>query len=100
MKENQIFLRVTTNKGEIKTIVGKVIVTKNPCYFCGDIRVLEAVDISNDFPFANKLVDVIIFSTEGDTPICTKIAGSDYDGDQYFVCWDKFLIPKLTAKPY
>lgn len=45
LKENQIFLRVTTYKNEVKTIIGRVMVTKNPCYYCGDIRILEAVDI-------------------------------------------------------
>lgn len=51
-------------------------------------------------PFADKLVDVIIFSTEGDIPTCTKMSGSDYDGDHYFVCWDKRLIPKKIYKPF
>lgn len=48
LKENQIFLRVTKNE-EVITIIGKVIVAKNPCYYCGDIRILEAVDISKEF---------------------------------------------------
>jgi len=26
--------------------------------------------------------------------VCTTISGSDYDGDQYFVCWDQNLIPR------
>ena len=94
LKPNQIFVRITTAKGIIKTLIGKVIVTKNPCYHCGDIRVLQAVDISQEFPYANKLVDVILFSTEGKIPVATTISGSDYDGDKYFICWDQNLIPK------
>ena len=85
---------MTTGKGIVQTIIGTVIVTKNPCYYCGDIRILEAVDISHEFPFSDKLADVILFSTKGDLPLGTTIAGSDYDGDQYFVCWDQNLIPK------
>jgi hypothetical protein len=48
----------------------------------------------------NNLVNVIIFSTEGNKPLGSTISGSDYDGDEYFVCWDQNLIPKKEIKPY
>jgi hypothetical protein len=40
LEKRQIFLRVTTSPGVVQTIIGKVIVTKNPCYYPGDIRIL------------------------------------------------------------
>ena len=43
---------------------------------------------------------MIIFSTEGKIPVATTISGSDYDGDQYFVCWDQNLIPNHEEKPF
>ncbi|CAF5147437.1 unnamed protein product, partial [Rotaria sp. Silwood1] len=82
-------------KPEFKTVVGSVIITKNPCPYAGDIMKLEAVDL----PELDCLTDVIVFSTEGDRPDCNKIAGSDLDGDHYFVYWGKQLQIAETIEP-
>ncbi|CAF1064188.1 unnamed protein product [Adineta steineri] len=61
------------------------------------ILVLTAVDI----PELHNLHDIIVFSTEGDRPDFHKIAGSDLDGDKYFVYWGiafnlrKHVVPLL-----
>ena len=73
-----------------------VVVAKNPCYFLGDIRVLTAAD----YPELNHLVDCIVYPVKGNRPHSTEIAGSDLDGDEYFVCWDEKLIPPHIGKPY
>jgi RNA-dependent RNA polymerase len=39
-----------------------------------------------DLPELHHLNDVIVFSTQGERPDFNKIAGSDLDGDGYFVC--------------
>jgi len=49
--------------------------------YAGDMLELWAVDL----PELYHLNDVIVFSTRGERPDFNKIAGSDLDGDGYFV---------------
>ncbi|CAF4290881.1 unnamed protein product [Rotaria sp. Silwood2] len=81
---------------EFKTVVGPVIITKNPCPYAGDIMTLKAVDL----PELDCLKDAIVFSTKGNRPDCNKIAGSDLDGDQYFVYWGQELRISETIEPF
>ena len=98
LEYGECFFRPTIN-GKPKTIAGLVVVAKNPCYFLGDIRVLTAV---SDVRVAclEHLVDCIVFPTKGKQPHSMEIAGSDLDGDQYFVSWEKKLIPPACREPY
>ena len=73
----------------------RVVVAKNPCYHPGDIRVLRCTDVLE----CRHLVDCIVFPTEGRRPHSDEIAGSDLDGDKYFVCWDEELVPKKEEEP-
>ena len=97
MNYGECFVRVSIN-GFPKTIEQGTSVTvgKNPCYLLGDVRVLKAVD----HPALNHLVDCIVFPVRGIRPHSTEIAGSDLDGDEYFVCWDATLIPPRIFAPY
>ena len=95
LKYGQCFVRVTT-AGKPTTVVGQVTVAKNPCYLLGDVRVLIAVED----PRLNHLVDCIVFPTQGQRPHPIEMAGSDLDGDQYFVCWDNDLIIPTLREPY
>lgn len=96
LKYGQCFLRPTV-RGKPMTLRGRVLVAKNPCYLLGDIRVLEAVDVSKQL---DHLVDCLVFPVTGKRPHSAEIAGSDLDGDQYFVCWDVSLIPPTVKSPY
>lgn len=75
----QVYIRITMTKAELvgkdqsffrkvdeKTsiVLGKVLVTKNPCLHPGDIRVLEAVYEAN--LEENGLVDCILFPQKGE----------------------------------
>ncbi|KAH3869363.1 uncharacterized protein LOC127868002 isoform X1 [Dreissena polymorpha] len=99
----QCFLRVTIG-GKPVTISGQVVVCKNPCYLRGDVRVLTAVSYLNSQISAARnldhLVDCIVFPTEGIRPHADEIAGSDLDGDQFFVAWDPEIIPEEVRPPY
>eukprot|EP01061_Rhynchopus_euleeides_P038471 TRINITY_DN65_c1_g1_i2.p1 TRINITY_DN65_c1_g1~~TRINITY_DN65_c1_g1_i2.p1 ORF type:complete len:1815 (+),score=482.44 TRINITY_DN65_c1_g1_i2:105-5549(+) len=97
----QVHVRVTID-GHPQTIRGKVVVSKCPAYLPGDVRVLEAVSPKDnrDLDALEELVDCIVFPSQGGTPHPHEIAGSDLDGDEYFVCWDSGLIPPRTEDPY
>lgn len=73
-------------------ILGKVIVTRNPCTHPGDIRLLDCVDI----PELRYLYNVVVFSSRGQRPNCNKMSGGDLDGDTYFVAWDKELLSYIN----
>ncbi|KAL9105690.1 MAG: hypothetical protein Q9227_009174 [Pyrenula ochraceoflavens] len=36
--------------------------------------------------------DVIVFSTQGNTPLASMLSGGDYDGDRVWVCWNPDLV--------
>jgi hypothetical protein len=96
------------NDGVARTLLGNVIVTRNPCYHLGDIRVLKAValsdnvnlvQINSNYQFwSQNLVDCIIFPTNGPRPHADEMSGGDLDGDKFFVCWDPEIVP--FVKPY
>ena len=81
---------------DFDVVLGDVLVTKNPCLHPGDIRKLRAV-------FNPKLQDCIrdciVFSIHGDRPNCNEIAGSDLDGDQYWVYWGEELRVDNIGQP-
>ncbi|XP_027151290.1 probable RNA-dependent RNA polymerase 1 [Coffea eugenioides] len=74
---------------------GKVAVAKNPCLHPGDIRILKAVDV----PALHHMVNCIVFPQIGNRPHPNECSGSDLDGDVYFVCWDRDLIPPQQHPP-
>ncbi|CAI8609942.1 unnamed protein product [Vicia faba] len=78
-------------------IVGKVVVTKNPCLHPGDIRVLDAV--YNEELEENGLKDCLVFPQKGPRPHPNECSGGDLDGDLFFVSWDNDLIPAQTDNP-
>ena len=98
LEYGECFFRPTIH-GMPKTLSAYVTVCKNPCYLLGDVRVLRAVDDSR-VRGLEHLVDCIVFPTKGKRPHSAEIAGSDLDGDQYFVCWDERLIVRSLREPY
>ncbi|RHZ52425.1 hypothetical protein Glove_461g59 [Diversispora epigaea] len=95
LRDNECFFRPTI-QNKPTTILGPIFCVRNPCYHAGDIVVLNAVDI----PECKNIVDVIVFSVNGDVPAAHRSAGGDLDGDKFFVCWDKELMPPITVESY
>lgn len=42
----------------------------------------------------------MIFPKKGDIPVTAQISGSDLDGDNFFICWDRELIPEKISEVY
>lgn len=83
------------SKSSIQILTGPVVVTRNPCLHPGDVRQLTAVSV----PQLAHLVDCVVFPNHGPRPHPSEMAGGDLDGDLYFVCWMKDLLPKRKLYP-
>ena len=87
----------------------QVLVTRSPCYHPGDIRVLRPMLVSELIarapPARRKLVeqqlavlhDAVVFPTHGPRPHPDEMQGGDLDGDEFFVCWDPELLPRVQV---
>ncbi|KAK4148839.1 RNA dependent RNA polymerase-domain-containing protein [Chaetomidium leptoderma] len=83
-------------QGEPSTIKGcDVLVTRNPCLHPGDMQKLKAVEK----PELAHLVDCIVFATEGRRPAADMMSGGHLDGDPFFVCWDRDIVPSTMSQP-
>jgi RNA-dependent RNA polymerase len=93
----EIFLQISdpNNRGDPKVITGVCIVGRNPSLHPGDIRVVKAVDV----PALRSLRDVVVFPLQGDRDIPSMCSGGDLDGDDFFVIWNKDLIPNEWFHP-
>ena len=65
----------------------KVLVYKPPGLHPGDIHIFEAVWNRAIEAVVGKGTHGIVFSTQGPRSVTDEMAGSDLDGDQYWVCW-------------
>ncbi|KAJ6499604.1 RNA dependent RNA polymerase-domain-containing protein [Mycena vitilis] len=98
LEENQIHFKssrreFTTDDGlETDTIIGDVLMTRNPCKVPSDVRKLQAVKHSQ----LHDLVDVIVCSVKGERRLLDFLAGGDYDGDRAIVIWDKAIVDPFT----
>jgi hypothetical protein len=74
-----------------------VLVSRMPANRLSDIQKVRAV-ISSELC---GLKDVIVFSTQGQSPLADMLSGGDYDGDKVWVCWDPEIVAPFrnAARP-
>ena len=76
----------------------KCTIAKCPCLHPGDVRVLdfksyiEGEKDTEKYKIFEKYENVLIFPSKGKRPHPNECSGSDLDGDNYFVFYDKDLI--------
>ncbi|CAM9965408.1 unnamed protein product, partial [Ectocarpus fasciculatus] len=67
-----------------------VLLYRVPTFAAGDLRVLKT---AGDVPQLRHLINVVVFSCDGERPEPSKMSGGDLDGDLYSVVWDQDLLP-------
>lgn len=96
LEPGEVFVQFVKSKNEGPLVlVGKVLVTRNPCLHPGDIRILNAVNAKEYY----HLFSVIVFSSKGVRPAQNMMSSGDLDGDIYFICWDNRIFPKQEVPP-
>lgn len=68
-----------------------VLVARNPAYLSSDMQLRRAVYYDE----LRHYKDVILFSTQGDTPLASLLSGGDYDGDMVTVIWEPLIVDKF-----
>ncbi|OBT72455.1 hypothetical protein VF21_08510 [Pseudogymnoascus sp. 05NY08] len=68
-----------------------ILVARSPAHYTSDIQKVRAVFK----PQLSALKDVIVFSTQGDSPLAGELSGGDYDGDIAWVCWQTEIVSEF-----
>ncbi|KAF8684547.1 RNA-dependent RNA polymerase [Rhizoctonia solani] len=86
---------VRDNSGtDISTVLGPVLVSRNPCILPSDMRKVIAVECPE--LWAAGYTDVIVFSVKGERSLASMLAGGDYDGDTAILIWEEALVNQFT----
>ncbi|KAK0232473.1 RNA dependent RNA polymerase-domain-containing protein [Armillaria nabsnona] len=73
---------------ETDTVLGEVVIARNPCKIPTDSRKVTAVT----HPKLADMTDVIVCSIKGGTALLQYLAGGDYDGDRILVIWARAIV--------
>ncbi|KAF4628609.1 hypothetical protein G7Y89_g9545 [Cudoniella acicularis] len=97
LKEGECAVKITMDgDGQPRALHGmEILVSRNPCLHPGDLQKFKVVARDE----LAHLVDCIVFPTTGRRPAADMMSGGDLDGDKFFVCWDRDLIPEKLSQP-
>jgi hypothetical protein len=100
LKEGEVHLAFSSKfqaDGESDTLLDgiDILVARAPAHFVSDIQKVRAVFQ----PSLKRLKDVIVFSSEGKSPLADLLSGGDYDGDQAWICWDPKVVANFKNAP-
>lgn len=82
-----IFVQAGGAAGKFSVITGPILISKHPVIHPGDVRMLLGIDV----PSLRRHKNVVLFSKHGDRSETDKMSGSDLDGDEFALCWDRRL---------
>ena len=93
----EIFLQISDldNPGRYRIITGVCVLARNPSLHPGDIRVVKAVDV----PSLHHHKNAVVFPLNGYRDLPSMCSGGDLDGDDFFIAWDKSLVPLAWNVP-
>ncbi|KAF7350497.1 Dimethylaniline monooxygenase [Mycena venus] len=101
LEENEIQFKsskrefTNTDGLETDTVIGDILMTRNPCKVPTDVRKFKAIK----HPQLHDLVDVIVCSVKGKRRLLDFLAGGDYDGDTAIVIWDQTIVDSFVNAP-
>lgn len=72
-----------------------ILVARQPACRRSDIQKVRTVFC----PRLSHLYDVVVFPTRGRYPLAGKLQGGDYDGDQFWLCWEPTLVDAFKNAP-
>ncbi|XP_020608989.1 probable RNA-dependent RNA polymerase 1 [Orbicella faveolata] len=98
LKYGECYFNPTMPKDEAKVFPAgqEFVVTRNPCYHPGDVRVLKMTKEKQGY---EKLRDCLVLPVEGPRPHAFECFGGNLAGNKFFVSWDKNLIPSEKKNP-
>ncbi|EMD32601.1 hypothetical protein CERSUDRAFT_126709 [Gelatoporia subvermispora B] len=80
---------------EPDTLLGDVLVYRNPCRVASDVQKVTAVS----HPKLTEYTDVIVLPTKGDRSLASLLAGGDVDGDVCVCIWDPEIVSQFQLPP-
>lgn len=98
LDEGQVYCTVITEEKKDLVLTGSVVVTRSPALHPGDVQCATAIDVPPGSPL-RALHNCLVFSSQGERDLPSKLSGGDLDGDLYNVIYLESLYPAKTKKP-
>ena len=73
----------------------EALVARSPSAWASDVQRVRFVTK----PGLSQYRDVLVVSIRGPRPLGGKLAGGDYDGDLYWICWEQRLVEPFLNAP-
>ncbi|KAF2657604.1 hypothetical protein K491DRAFT_318144 [Lophiostoma macrostomum CBS 122681] len=73
----------------------EILVARQPACRRSDLQKVRAIS----HPKLGHLSDVVVFSSRGQFPLAGKLQGGDYDGDTFWICWERELVQPFQNAP-
>jgi len=98
LKYGECYFNPTMPEDEAKVFPAgqEFVVTRNPCYHPGDVRVLKMTKEKQGY---ENLKDCLVLPVKGQRPHAFECFGGNLAGNMFFVSWDKNLIPSVKENP-